>query len=799
MKKTLKIIVFLFFLLFILKIESIASNQLIGVENFPESYKPYLYELKKKHPNWQFTALYTNLDWNTCINEEYKNDKNLVPISYQDSWKCTDSDIYNVEIDAGWVNSSKQAIEYTMDPRNFLNEVRIFQFEKLTYDPNVNTKEGIEKILYGTEFYNKIVTYKEANGAEITTNSKYSDIIWDAAVYSGVSPYHLASRIKQEVGPFLSHNSISGTVSGFEGLYNFYNIGATSSSEYLGAIKNGLQYAKNGKGSLSNEEMQNQLLPWNTKEKAIKGGAVFIGKSYILAGQNTVFLQKFNVNDNSTNSLFWHQYMTNCLAPYSESKSIYTAYQSSGLLDSSIGFLIPIFNNMPQYSTNSPSILQSDYENDNTKVYAEVSGNLNVRAGPSTSYEILTTVNRNDKFTRIKRGIQNGERWDKVVLENGIVGYVFQSYLREVPENIEVQDIIISNEEVNLQVNDVVKLYASVTPENATDKDILWFSENDKIAKVDENGTVTGVSDGTTNIVVKTKNGLIQKKCKVNVIKVQQGVLVEFDNSLKIQADEISNLNLEYHSVRDILNLINTNMNLEILKYDNTKLEENDLVGTGSKLIIINNNNDIVYEYKFIIYGDVNGDGNINSLDVLVLQKHILEIKPLKDEFLKAGNIARNGNMPSSLDVLKIQKHILEIKYIEQGESLNNIRTMNIPQKEEVNEYNNIENMEKTDNNAGNIVINNTKNDEENDNLNQVIDNGNEENGNLNQAVDNIINDEKNNNSNQIINNEKEAEEDTENEENNIDENNETNIEKKLENNNDNINTEIIEKNEVTE
>ena len=150
--------------------------------------------------------------------------------------------------------------------------------------------------------------------------------------------------------------------------------------------------------------------------------------------------------------------MTNCLAPYNEARSIYTAYSNSGLLNSSIGFLIPIYNNMPQIPNQRPSILDSDYENDNTKVYAEVNGNLNVRVGPGTSYEIITTVTRSDKFTRIKKGIQSGERWDKVILENGIVGYVFQSYIREVPNNIEIEDIVISNEEVNLLVNDTLKM-----------------------------------------------------------------------------------------------------------------------------------------------------------------------------------------------------------------------------------------------------------------------------------------------------------------------------------------------------
>ena len=121
MKKTCKIVVFLIFFLMLFRINSIASEKKDGIENFPVSYRPYLYELKKKHPNWQFTALYTNLDWNYVINEEYAKNKNLVPKSYQDTWKCMETGIYNVEIDTGWVNASKQAIEYTMDPRNFLN------------------------------------------------------------------------------------------------------------------------------------------------------------------------------------------------------------------------------------------------------------------------------------------------------------------------------------------------------------------------------------------------------------------------------------------------------------------------------------------------------------------------------------------------------------------------------------------------------------------------------------------------------------------------------------------------------
>lgn len=164
-------------------------------------------------------------------------------------------------------------------------------------------------------------------------------------------------------------------------MYNFYNIGATSSSEPLGAIKNGLRFARDGKNA-SEDIKRKYLIPWNTKEIAIKGGSIFIGASYINVGQDTIYLQKFAVNDERAEYMFWHQYMTNVLAPYSESKSIYTGYVKSNLLEMPMNFIIPIYNNMPEIPIQSPGILASDYEEDNTKMYADVTTTLNVRSGP---------------------------------------------------------------------------------------------------------------------------------------------------------------------------------------------------------------------------------------------------------------------------------------------------------------------------------------------------------------------------------------------------------------------------------
>ena len=745
--KFYKKIIITFILIIWIALPVKASSKFEGIEYFPESYRPYLQELKSKHQNWNFTALYTNFDWNYVVNKENQFGKNLVPKSYSDSWKNTTQGQYNVEVDAGWVDASRQAVEYAMDPRNFLNEVRLFQFEELSYNQNTNKQSGVEKILYGTEFYNRIVEYKDANLNNIVTTKKYSDCILSAAKTSLVSSYHLASRIKQEVGPFLSHSSISGTVPGYEGLYNFYNIGATSSSEPLGAIKNGLEYAKNGKGA-SSQTQRKYLIPWNTKEIAITGGAIFIGSSYINIGQDNVYLQKFDVNDQKQGELFWHQYMTNVLAPYSESKSIYNGYKNSNLLDLTMNFVIPVYQNMPEYPVESPNISKNDFNLDNTKVYADVTGLLNVRTGPGTSYEVLKQIDRSEIMTRIAKGKQAGELWDKVKLSNGMIGYVFQSYLKEVSD-VQISDINLSLDKNIIDKNETISLNVTIIPEEAKDKKLIYSSSDDRIARVNDKGKITGISSGKATITVSSEDKKVEKSIQIEVYtkvkdleldidkiimqegdsfqinpivypedannkniifsssnnsvakvtkegnilaiksgeckitakteeeniekdvevtvrkKLEEGEIV-FDKSLVVNGNEITGLDDTKNTAKNIKDKITTNYTVQIIDSSGEEIPDDSFVGTNSKIIILDENEEIVMEYIIILYGDIDGDGKINSVDLLVLQRHILEIEKLNGVFLKAGNIDKNGKNPSSLDSLLIQRHILELEKIKQ-------------------------------------------------------------------------------------------------------------------------------------
>lgn len=258
-------------------------------QGFPDSYITKLVALHKIHPNWKFTAKNCG-SWTTAVAAENTGNYSLIQRSGSD-----------------WVAANKTEVSYYMDPRNFLNEERVFMFEKLSYDANIHKESVVNKVLSGT----KLATYGFKGAWFVTYGKQYN-----------VSPVHLASRARQETGG--GSIAIDGTGK-YKGtvVYNPFNIGAYET------VQDGLKYAYNE--------------GWTTKEKSIKGGAEFIASGYINAGQDTMYSQKFNI----VNSKASHQYMQNIKAPYSESYSTYASYVGCGILYDGHTFVVPVYSGMP--------------------------------------------------------------------------------------------------------------------------------------------------------------------------------------------------------------------------------------------------------------------------------------------------------------------------------------------------------------------------------------------------------------------------------------------------------------------
>ncbi|MBS4815596.1 MAG: hypothetical protein KH026_03205 [Clostridium sp.] len=318
-------------------------------QGFPSSYITALQALHEKYPKWSFKAYQTGIDWSTAVDNEGRVGLNLISNSKSGDWKSQEEGAYNastgtyIPFDGStWVTASEKAVRYYMDPRNFLNESGIFQFESLEYQKGAQNQSGVENVLKNTPMYKASYEYVDDTGKSVTTT--YSKTFMDAAALSSVSPYHLASRVKQEVvtGSTSMSSSVSGTVKGYEGIYNFYNIGANNSTKAGGAVANGLAWANKD---------TTYLRPWNTQYKAIVGGAQYLGSNYINIGQNTLYLQKFNVTANNT---YNHQYMSNIEAPWSEALKTAEAY-GTDKADMSLVFSIPVYSGMPSVVCPMPS------------------------------------------------------------------------------------------------------------------------------------------------------------------------------------------------------------------------------------------------------------------------------------------------------------------------------------------------------------------------------------------------------------------------------------------------------------
>ena len=307
-----------------------------------------------------------------------------------------------------WMAASEGIIRYYMDPRNFLDSSNVFQFLQQNYDSSTQVASGVETLVKSTfmesrstgnvstiettttasqvakgkkgvavnapgiqlglapkyvkdaniEFKSPAGITMEPTPAAVedtqpaaqsdntsSANSSgeektYVDMIMSAAVQSNVNPYVLASMLIQEQGVKGTSGLISGTTSPYEGHYNFFNIQAYHSGNQT-ATQRGLWWAS---------QSGSYLRPWNSREKAIIGGAMYYGEKYVHAGQNTFYLKKFNVQGSDP---YKHQYMTYVEAAASEGIKLSRAYTAE-MKAVKLEFFIPVYKEMPNEIAKKP-------------------------------------------------------------------------------------------------------------------------------------------------------------------------------------------------------------------------------------------------------------------------------------------------------------------------------------------------------------------------------------------------------------------------------------------------------------
>lgn len=566
-------------------------------QGFPESYKENLRILHTEHPTWIFEALHTELDWTDALDAESEVGKNLIQNHVISSWKSMEDGAYDwnsnrwVVFDGSdWVAASRELIAYYMDPRNFLDDVNVFQFETLSYDNSYQSIEGVQNILNNSFMSG---TYTDTDGWTAT----YAEAFIYAAEQSGVSPYHLASRALQELGTGGSA-SVSGTVSGYEGYFNFYNIGATSSSN---PVRNGLAFAQ--------QYNDDYFLPWNVKWKAIAGGAVYLGRRYINVGQDTLYLQKFNVQGNNP---YTHQYMTNVQAPSSEAKKMAIAYGDA--TDLGIVFKIPVYEDMPEYASELPT-------------------------GTGGS---VTTLSR---------------------LE--IEGYALTPTFNK---SITEYDLVLAEPTADIAVN----AEAADSSSSVSGTGIYVLSEGLNVISI----TVTAQNGSSTTYTVNVVAPAGPSTYNGGNFTVSAGNNLFMDLQMKdSKTTVLYGFDVGITAEEAMAQLSSTNCGIRIVGAD--RQQNTGKIATGNILqITANINGAVIKEIPIVIYGDINGDGEINGKDMLYMQRHILGISALSGVYAEAADINWDDRTDSpdgvklstisAKDMLYLQRHLLDVKYISQ-------------------------------------------------------------------------------------------------------------------------------------
>ena len=151
----------------------------------------------------------------------------------------------------------------------------------------------------------------------------------------------------------------------------------------------------------------------------------------------------------------------------------------------------------------------------------------------TTSDAEVATVNEDGVVTGVNIG---------TVVVRASVGSVYGECAVEVLP-VDVQTITVDPEQVEIQEGGTAQLKVSILPEDADYEEVVWTSADPDIASVDENGLVTGVSPGNTEITVSA--GSISDNCIVTVTGTPVSSIELSETELSLNAGETRQLTAE--------------------------------------------------------------------------------------------------------------------------------------------------------------------------------------------------------------------------------------------------------------
>ena len=310
-----------------------------------------------------------------------------------------------------------------------------------------------------------------------------------------------------------------------------------------------------------------------------------------------------------------------------------------------------------------------------SRVYVE--GYVRSSKNPGVDDEWKARINVGDKISAIGLASEDPEGHRLRVRDSAEIEKLQDN------EDVNVTGVSLDKTSAELKINESLGLKASISPADATNKDVTWATSDEKIAKVDENGKVTAAGAGKVTITVTTKDGGFKATCEVTVRNEEVPVVKVTGVSLdKILAELKINESVELKATISPADATNkevtwTSSDEKIAKVDaNGKVTA---VGAGHATIIVTTKDgNFNATCEVIVKEDKDDNGTTNPIENIVEKvenpngKNEVVIKnpsneirlEIKDiESIKAGNgyfEIKNGENTILLPFSLIDKDLLK-------------------------------------------------------------------------------------------------------------------------------------------
>lgn len=214
--------------------------------------------------------------------------------------------------------------------------------------------------------------------------------------------------------------------------------------------------------------------------------------------------------------------------------------------------------------------------------------------------------------------------------------------------------VTISSTEYTTMTDSAFTLFAAASNASGEEGNIIWFSSDDSIAGVDENGTVYAFGTGEAIIYAECAENGEKAECKVTVCaNPSKSLLLAGTASAKLDAngylrniqlitdeEEETNAAETVGSVKDQFN--NPSSNIKVYSKNGILLQDNEPIRTGS-VIKLYSSDKVVDEITVVIAGDIDGDGYVSNRDAAWITRYLVNKEAPDNAQLTAMDVNGDG------------------------------------------------------------------------------------------------------------------------------------------------------------